>query len=780
MDYEEFAASRNTRLEAADKEMRPIVAKALANFGGDWAGDIVELASVLWLEIFQQESPDAFPDNGLRDFAKMLTSSLEKTSTPDTPPSDGQIDRITMWLGTVTVNDATVSAHRANSVPNKRWVTMRDGDVRDTHVMAARQTVRIGAKFKVGGYELDYPGQPIGPPEIWINCRCVVQGVGRGRTMNNTSTTFAVDVPVEEPVVEETVAPEDAPVDEELPIPFHGVAAPVGVPSGDGRMFAIGSIEFREFPFPLLYQRASDDGHGGSVRVGAIDKMWVDEANLIQYSGTFNSTPEVEEVISGLIDGSVRGVSVDVDQSAIDMQASTPMDDIDAFMSGEAITVFSRARIAGLTVVAIPAFQEAYLALGECDCPDEMADHSEIDDPFPNEEEGDGIHVAPALALVETHAADVPLEEQTLENLIAFLAAKGIEGVVASAVVDAFAPGTKDGPGWITNPEDTARIRRYWTHGKGAAKIRWGEPGDFNRCRKQLAKYITNPQWLAGACANMHKEALGVWPGRETGAHSLVASAPSVRLVYPAAETTLPSEWFANPKLSKATALTVTKEGRVFGHIAKWGVCHIGLSGVCTTAPFSATNYAMFRTGAVLTEKGEIAVGQITMTTGHAGEQWNAKKAIAHYDNTGTVVADVTSGEDAHGIWVAGALRDGLTEQQVREFRAAPISGDWRRIGGSLELVAALAVNVPGFPVPRTSLAASGNVQTSLIAAGIVEREELVASVKLDMDSAVGLVAAVADEMEHRAKRKERLAAIASDRDKMRTLRIERAKAKVK
>ena len=80
-----------------------------------------------------------------------------------------------------------------------------------------------------------------------------------------------------------------------------------------------------------------------------------------------------------------------------------------------------------------------------------------------------------------------------------------------------FAPGTKDGPGWITHPIPTARIRRYWTNGKGAAKIRWGAPGDFNRCRMQLAKYVQNPDWLAGLCANMHKEALGIWPAQHHG-----------------------------------------------------------------------------------------------------------------------------------------------------------------------------------------------------------------------------------------------------------------------
>ena len=56
---------------------------------------------------------------------------------------------------------------------------------------------------------------------------------------------------------------------------------------------------------------------------------------------------------------------------------------------------------------------------------------------------------------------------------------------------------TEDGPGWLTHPIDTDRLRDYWVRGPGAAKINWGVPGDFNRCRSQVAKYI-KPQHLSG------------------------------------------------------------------------------------------------------------------------------------------------------------------------------------------------------------------------------------------------------------------------------------------
>ena len=189
--------------------------------------------------------------------------------------------------------------------------------------------------------------------------------------------------------------------------------------------------------------------------------------------------------------------------------------------------------------------------------------------------------------------------------------------------------------------------------------------------------------------------------------------------------TAPPEVWFKDPSLTGPTALVVEDDGRVYGHIAAWGTCHIGQVGKCVEPPASPSNYAYFRTGALRTAEGtSVAVGHLTMGTGHAGPRDSANAAAEHYDNTGTVFADVAAGEDAYGIWVAGSLRPGITAEQVRVARSAPISGDWRTIRGSLELVGALAVNVPGFPVPRPQgLLASGEVR-SLQASGVVAHDD--------------------------------------------------------
>jgi len=177
-----------------------------------------------------------------------------------------------------------------------------------------------------------------------------------------------------------------------------------------------------------------------------------------------------------------------------------------------------------------------------------------------------------------------------------------------------------------------------------------------------------------------------------------------------------PADWFANPGLKEATPLTVTDDGRVFGHIAAWHVDHIGMS-FGTKPPRSKSRYAYFHTGVVRADDGkDYPVGQLTLAGGHASLEASAVDAVKHYDDTASAIADVHAGEDAHGIWVAGSLRPSATPEQIRALRASAPSGDWRPIKGSLELVAVCQVNVPGFPIARARVA--GGQVYALVAAG--------------------------------------------------------------
>lgn len=61
------------------------------------------------------------------------------------------------------------------------------------------------------------------------------------------------------------------------------------------------------------------------------------------------------------------------------------------------------------------------------------------------------------------------------------------------------------------NRGQAEKLRRYWTVGEGAAKIRWGTDGDWTRCVEQLSKYL-GPR-AKGYCSLRHKEMNGYYPG---------------------------------------------------------------------------------------------------------------------------------------------------------------------------------------------------------------------------------------------------------------------------
>ena len=237
--------------------------------------------------------------------------------------------------------------------------------------------------------------------------------------------------------------------------------------------------------------------------------------------------------------------------------------------------------------------------------------------------------------------------------------------------------------------------------------------------------------------------------GKEQGA--VVASA----ILAGAIPVVPPTTWFNNPKLKAPTPITVDDDGRVFGHIAAWNVDHIGLV-AGTKPPRSRSNYGYFHTGVIRTDNGkDIPVGQLTLAGGHASLEASALDAVKHYDDTGSAIADVHAGEDAYGIWVAGALRPSASPEQIRALRASAPSGDWRPIRGSLELVAVCQVNVPGFPIARARVASGAVV--ALVAAGANFMAHLKAEENPDMFAQV--VSAKARINEFRSQRNAELAA---------------------
>lgn len=57
------------------------------------------------------------------------------------------------------------------------------------------------------------------------------------------------------------------------------------------------------------------------------------------------------------------------------------------------------------------------------------------------------------------------------------------------------------------------QLRESYLHGKAAAKIAWGTPGDFTRCVAEATHHGIPARERKGMCAQLHRDANGYWPG---------------------------------------------------------------------------------------------------------------------------------------------------------------------------------------------------------------------------------------------------------------------------
>ena len=765
LSLEQFAASRRGAQDRIVERLRGVIGAGINT--RRWT-DTMRAVERIYRQEWEAETDQPLNERALKKFLKNLRKTLEENTKPSS-----QAAPTALSVALAILNSVSIAAADADpEVLVLEWVTMHDEDVRAAHADAEGQTRPPGEPFDVGGHKMDFPGDPSAPIALWINCRCVLRpALANPQIASSGEPVTYDDVQTQGVTMTDTIPEVDAdeakaPAEDVTGVPWHGVLAPEGVMSGDGRQFAEGALRNRDLPLPLTWQKTSAEGHDQNVTVAKIEKM-ERIGNEMHASGHFLSIPESDEVI-GLIGEFGRfGVSVDADDSQFEFNEETSE------------VTFTDARICSACIVAIPAFAEAYVALGPHPELDKPAD----DDPETAEEVDPGMEVeesAVEMREVDKEERDKRADDGTampdgsypiancedLSNAIQAIgrakdpeatkrhikkrynalscpdvelpedwsldAAAGVEAMRARvnewADIEKFvdvSPGkTEDGPGWLTHPVDTDRLRDYWVRGPGAAKIGWGTPGDFNRCRLNVAEYV-KPQYLNGYCANRHYDALGFWPGPSAHAGEtleLTEKGEAINIVASAIPEA-PAEWFANPDLDEPTGVVIEENGRVYGHIAQWGVCHIGIGGDCVTAPPSESNYDYFATGEVITDAGPVRVGSLTVGIGHADGRADHKVAAAHYDNTDAVWADVAVGEDAHGIWFAGWVRPGTPEEMIYAARAAGrLSGDWRRIKstGEYELVGALSINVGGFP--KVSIAAGA--QVSLIAAGMVEPKD--------------------------------------------------------
>jgi hypothetical protein len=124
--------------------------------------------------------------------------------------------------------------------------------------------------------------------------------------------------------------------------------------------------------------------------------------------------------------------------------------------------------------------------------------------------------LASVVAQVDTATAGKPFdkseEEKMEEKPVTSALLASIEAADVEAAIDYALTAASVGKKAQGKAGGAERLRQYWLHGKGAAKIRWGTPGDWTRCYKHLSKHM-GPR-AKGYCQLMHGRATGTWAGR--------------------------------------------------------------------------------------------------------------------------------------------------------------------------------------------------------------------------------------------------------------------------
>lgn len=109
------------------------------------------------------------------------------------------------------------------------------------------------------------------------------------------------------------------------------------------------------------------------------------------------------------------------------------------------------------------------------------------------------------------------VEEKPVTASIALTVLFGNDAIVAAGGAD-------------RNRGNAEKLRRYWVRGEGAAKIRWGQGGDWKRCVRLLSKHMGVR--AKGYCQLRHKEALGYY----TSTHAKMDRAKNNAIAVPGEE----------------------------------------------------------------------------------------------------------------------------------------------------------------------------------------------------------------------------------------------------
>lgn len=300
-------------------------------------------------------------------------------------------------------------------VMQKVWIATLDAKTRPSHWAADGQRVPLEGRFTVGSADLEFPGDPAGPPEEVCNCRCRVgvlasdealpdevdrhterldgrdsvvvnrggrsqqEEIDRRAAQGNTrardeddgighvaASAAVLDTNAKEDTVTE-LADATATGGDSYRTFTDAVVALIGESTSDGRMLAADiELSFRDFPLPLMWTRQSSGGHLDAYTVGVLETASVADGKVLA-SGYLLNTEEANEAAQQIAHG-VTGPSVDLaatewmltDENGKEI---TEEQWWDMPMDATVLQTITKAELIGTTLVSTPAFGATKITL---------------------------------------------------------------------------------------------------------------------------------------------------------------------------------------------------------------------------------------------------------------------------------------------------------------------------------------------------------------------------------------------------------------------------------
>jgi len=116
------------------------------------------------------ESADVSGASTLAEAVALVSEQVERKFAGLLEGVEARAQRIARTETVRSFNEGRVAEMRASGVTRHTWVSSRDGNVRESHQFVDGQTVAVGDQFVNG---LAFPGDPNGPSEQVVNCRCI-------------------------------------------------------------------------------------------------------------------------------------------------------------------------------------------------------------------------------------------------------------------------------------------------------------------------------------------------------------------------------------------------------------------------------------------------------------------------------------------------------------------------------------------------------------------------------------------------------------------------------